>query len=222
MSYDFIFIILILAIPAIAQIKVTSNYSKYKKIENSLNLSGQEVAEKILSKNGLSNIYVVETEGNLSDHYDSNRKVVRLSKDIFHGTTIASLSIAAHEVGHALQDKDDYFFMRLRSLIYPVVNVGTNFSYIILVLGILLGLADLVYLGIGLTALGLIFQLITLPVEFDASSRAKKELDKIFNIKKSEQQGVSRMLGAAAMTYVAGVLASALNIIRLLLAYGRD
>lgn len=217
---DLMFIILILAIPAFAQFKVSSSYSKYKNIENKEGLCGQEVAEKILRKNGLDNVYVVETNGNLSDHYDPSRKVVRLSKDIFHGTSIASLSIAAHEVGHAIQDKENYFFLKLRSLIYPIVNVGTGLSYFIIVIGILLEALDLIYLGIAFTALGLIFQLITLPVEFDASKRAKEEIDKIFNISTDEAAGVGAMLGAAAMTYVAGVLASALNILRLLSIFG--
>lgn len=219
---DLIIILLILAIPGIAQLKVMSSYNKYKKVENKMNITGQEVAQKILSNNGLSNVYVVETEGNLSDHYDPTRKVVRLSKDIFHGTSIAAMSIAAHEVGHAIQDKDGYFFMRVRSMIFPVVNIATQFSYIVLVIGIILGALDLVYLGIALTAMGLIFQIVTLPVEFDASRRAKIELEKTYNIEKTEQKGVARMLSAAAMTYVAGVLASALNILRLLMMVRRD
>lgn len=222
MYYDLIFILAILAIPAIAQFRVSSSYSKYKKQENSLHISGQEVAEKILKNNGLDSIYVVETEGNLTDHYDPTRKVVRLSKDIFHGTSVAALSIAAHEVGHAIQDKDGYFFMRLRSFIFPIVNVATQFSYIILLIGIFLGAIDLIYLGIAFTALGLIFQIVTLPVEFDASARAKKEIEKTFNIDSKEASGVSNMLGAAAMTYVAGVLSSALNIIRLLMMIRND
>lgn len=214
---DLVLILVILIVPAIAQIGVSTNYSKYKKKENSIGITGQEVAEKILKNNGLENIYVVETAGNLSDHYDPTRKVVRLSKDIFHGTSIASMAIAAHEVGHAIQDKDAYFFMRVRSMIFPVVNIATQFSYIVIFIGFLLEAMDLIYLGIAMTAIGLLFQVVTLPVEFDASSRAKKELDKTFNLESAEAVGVSKMLWSAAMTYVAGVLSSALNILRLIL-----
>ncbi|MFI3260646.1 MAG: zinc metallopeptidase [bacterium] len=219
---DLILILAILSIPAIAQLQVTTSYSKYKNIENEKGLTGQEVAAEILKKNGLEKVYVVETEGNLSDHYDSSRKVVRLSKDIYNGTSIASMAVAAHEVGHAIQDKDGYTFMRIRSAIYPVVNFGTQFSYIILLIGMLLGSMDFVNLGIALTALGLVFQVVTLPVEFDASTRAKKELDSIYQVSKSDELGVKKMLDAAAMTYVAGVLASALNILRLIMATRGD
>lgn len=216
---DLIFILLILLIPAIAQGYVSSSFSKYKKIENKEHLSGQEVAEKILKNNDLNNVYVVETEGSLTDHYDPTRKVVRLSKEIFHGTSIAAMSIAAHEVGHAIQDKENYIFLKIRSFIYPVVNLGTQFSYIVLIIGILLEAMDLIWLGIALTALGLLFQVVTLPVEFDASKRAKIELEKTFNIDEQSKKGVSKMLMSAAMTYVAGVLASALNILRLVMAF---
>ena len=215
---DLILILIILIIPMIAQGNIMTSYSKYKKLENNKNLSGQEVAQRILKENNLENIYIIETGGNLSDHYDPTRKVVRLSKDIFHGTSVAAMSVAAHEVGHAIQDKEGYSFFRLRSLIFPVVNIGTQFSYIVIFIGFLMQALNLIYLGIALTALGLVFQVITLPVEFDASNRAKKELDKIYNIDESDKVGVSKMLNAAALTYVAGVLASALNIIRLLLA----
>ncbi len=219
---DLLLLGLILIIPIFAQFKVMSAYGKYKKEETKGNLSGQEVARKILDENGLQNVHIVETNGNLSDHYDPKRKVIRLSKDIYHGTTVASVAIAAHEVGHAIQDKEGYVYMKIRSLIFPVVNIGTSFSYIIILIGIITSALDLIYLGIALTSLGLIFQVVTLPVEFDASARAKNEIKKLKLADEEESQGVKNMLGAAAMTYVAGVLASALQIIRLLLVFGKE
>lgn len=219
---DLILLILILIIPAIAQIGISSNYSKYKQIKNERGLSGQEIARQILDANGLNDIYVVETTGDLSDHYDSSRKVVRLSSSIFHGETIAAISVAAHECGHAIQDKEGYGMMRIRSLIYPLVKVGTMFSYIVIFIGLLLQAFDLVMLGVALTGLGLLFQLVTLPVEFDASKRALRILEENGYATDSEHIGCEKMLKSAAMTYVAGVLASALQLLRLVLAFSRN
>lgn len=132
---DLIICILILIIPGIAQIFISINYNKYKGILNNKKISGQETARKLLDSNNLENIYVVATNGNLTDHYDSSRKVIRLSKDIYNNESIASVAVAAHECGHAIQDKDGYFFMRLRSFIYPIVRIGTMTSYVIIFLG---------------------------------------------------------------------------------------
>ena len=219
---DFLFIIIILIIPFIAQLKVSSNYNKYLTVKQSSGLSGFEVARKILDNNGLDNIHIVETRGKLTDHYDPTRKVIRLSHNVFHGDSVASVSIAAHECGHAIQDKTGYVWMRIRSMIFPIVNIATSISYVVILIGILAQLFNVVLLGIFLTAFGLIFQIITLPVEFDASNRAKDELRKIGIVKTEEQTGVNKVLGAAAMTYVAGVLSSALEIVRLLLVFSRD
>ena len=217
---DLLLLVLILLIPAVAQIGISKNYNKYGKIKALKGLSGQEVARKILDANGLTNIYVVETPGELSDHYDPKRKVVRLSHDIFHGESIASVSVAAHECGHAIQDKENYLPMKIRAFIFPIVNVATSISYFIIFLGILMQLLDMIYLGIALTSLGLLFQIITLPVEFNASTRAKEELNKLGIVNDKEIEGVNNMLKSAAMTYVAGVLASILQILRLLLVFG--
>ncbi len=208
--------ILIILIPIIAQIGISVNYSKYKKVENSKKLSGFEVAKKILEANGLNDIYVVETSGNLTDHYDPTRKVIKLSKDIFHGETVAAASVAAHECGHALQDKDNYTFMRIRSFLVPVVNFTSSFAWIVIIIGLFAEYFNLFLLGIGLISIGLLFQIVTLPVEFNASSRAKKELEKLKLIDKDEIDGVKKVLTSAAMTYVASVLTSILEIIRLL------
>ena len=214
---DLILAIIVILIPLIAQIGVSSNYQKYKRVKNAKELTGYDVARKILDENGLGDIYIVETRGELTDHYDPTKKVVRLSSDIYHGKTIAAMSVAAHECGHAVQDKDGYTFMRIRSAIFPIVNVATSISYWIILLGFLFELLDLIYIGIALTCLGLLFQIVTLPVEFDASKRAGVFLKEYNLATEDESKGVKKMLGAAAMTYVAGVLASALQILRLIL-----
>lgn len=213
---DLILVIIVISIPLIAQIGVSSNYQKYKKVKNTKELTGYDVARKILDENGLGDIYIVETRGELTDHYDPTKRVVRLSSDIYHGKTIAAMSVAAHECGHAVQDKEGYTFMRIRSAIFPIVNVATSISYWIILLGFLFELLDLIYIGIALTCLGLLFQIVTLPVEFDASKRAGVFLKEYNLATEDESKGVKKMLGAAAITYVAGVLASALQILRLI------
>lgn len=213
---------LALIIPLIAQIYVTSNYKKYSSIKNDKKLTGFDVARKILDKNGLNDLYIVETKGNLTDHYDPKRKTVKLSSEVFHGESIAAMAVAAHECGHAIQDKNGYFFMRVRSFIFPIVSLGTRFAYVVLLIGLLANMMNLIWLGILLVGLGLLFQLVTLPVEFDASKRALKELEDNIIVPNNDISGTKSMLNAAAMTYVAGVLSSALEILRLILIFTND
>ena len=215
---DTILILLIIIIPLLAQLKIQSSYNRYKRVENSKKKSGFEVAREILDKNGLEDIYIVEIKGELTDHYDPTKKVVRLSTDIFHGETIAAAAVAAHECGHAIQDKESYTFLKIRSAIYPVVNVATSISYYIILLGFLMQGFQLIYLGIALTCCGLLFQVVTLPVEFDASHRALENLQDYKIVDNSEFAGAKEVLTAAALTYVAGVLASMLQIFRLIFA----
>ena len=215
---DLLLIIIILVVPFIADIFVKTTYRKYLKIENNKNLTGQEVARKILDENGLQDIHVVETPGNLTDHYDPQRKVVRLSKEVFNGQTIASNSVAAHEVGHAIQDKEGYTYMKIRSTLVPFVNFCSKLGYIVLVIGFIASAFDIVYVGIILLATTLIFQLVTLPVEFNASKRAGIQLNKEGILNKEEQEGSKTMLTAAALTYVASLVTTLLEILRLFLA----
>lgn len=217
---DLLILIIMLILPAIAQFFVTSNYGKYKRIENAKEISGFEVARKILDENGLKDIYVVETKGTLTDHYDPKRKVVRLSSDIYHGKSVSALAVAAHECGHAIQDKEGYLYMKIRSIIFPAVNFATSFSYFIILLGLVFESLELVWLGIAFVGTGLIFQIVTLPVEINASNRAKNIIGQLNLAKEDEQLGVSKMLTAAASTYVAGVLTSALELVRLILMFG--
>jgi len=216
---DLIIVLGILIIPTLAQFIVTSTYNKYKKVNNTIDMCGQEVARKILDDNKLEKIHVVSTNGTLSDHYDPSHNVIRLSNDIFNNNTIASVAIAAHECGHAIQDKEGYSFYRLRHFIYPVVRVGTMLSYAVIAIGALAQLLNVIYIGIALVSLGLIFQLVTLPVEFDASKRALEELKRLNLINSEEELGASKMLRAAAFTYVAGVLSSILELLRLVMAF---
>lgn len=210
---------LALIIPIIAQIYVNSSYNKYKKINNEKKLTGFEVARRILDKNDLKDLYIVETKGNLTDHYDPRRKTIKLSSDIFHGESIAAIAVAAHECGHAIQDKEGYFFMKVRSFIFPIVSLGTRFAYVVLLIGLIANMMNLIWAGILLVGLGLLFQLVTLPVEFDASKRALQELESNIVIPGEDLKGTKTMLNAAAMTYVAGVLSSALEILRLILVF---
>ena len=206
-------------ISLIAQGYVTSSYSKYKKKENKRGISGFEVARKILDENGLKEVYVTEVRGNLTDHYDPGRKVIRLSTDIFHGTTIASASVAAHEVGHALQDKENYSFMRFRSMMFPLVNISSYGGYFAILIGIIFGIIDLIWIGIALEIIILLFQLVTLPVEFNASSRAKEKLKQYDLLDSNELEGSSKMLRAAALTYVASVITTLLQVLRLVIMF---
>lgn len=202
-----------------AQIYVNVSYKKYKNIENSKGLTGFDVARKILDENGLKDIYVTEVRGNLTDHYDPGRKVIRLSTDIFHGKTIASSSVAAHEVGHAIQDKEGYSFMRFRSMMFPLVRFSSYGGYIAILVGALFELMDLIWFGIGLEIVILLFQIVTLPVEFNASSRAKDELAKYNLLNNNEINSSDKMLRAAAYTYVASVLTTILQILRLIVMF---
>ena len=213
-----------LIITSIAQLMITTNYSKYKKVEATNRQRGCDVARRILDKHGLNNIPVEEVAGNLTDHYDPTKKVVRLSSDIYSGASIASVSVAAHECGHAIQDKVGYTPMRIRSSLVPIVNFSTKIGYIVIVIGLAAGALKIATIGLILLLSMLLFQLVTLPVEFDASRRGKIELDELHILSTSEQKGSAKMLRAAAFTYVASVLSTLAQILRLAIqiAAGRE
>lgn len=212
-----------LLITIIAEIYVKKSYGKYKKIKNQKGITGFEVARNILDNNGLKDVYVTEIKGGLTDHYDPSRKVVRLSTEIFHGDSIASASVAAHEVGHAIQDKDGYSFMRFRSFIFPLVNFSSKAGYFAILIGFIFGYVNFIWVGIALELIILLFQIVTLPVEFNASKRAESELIKHNILMQDEITSSKTMLRAAAFTYVASVLTVILQILRLIvIARGRD
>lgn len=212
-----IIFLLMLIIPIYASIKVNLSYKKYVKIDNEKKLTGFDVARRILDENNLGDIYVVETKGIMSDHYDPRRKTVRLSTDVYHGTSISSLAIAAHECGHAIQDKEGYTWFKIRSMIFPIINIGQKIAYVVMIIGLFLSYMDYVYAAIGFTFLGLLFELVTLPVEFDASKRAKKIVLSDGMIDEREKSGVDAVLNSAAFTYVAAVISSMLEMLYLLI-----
>jgi len=206
----------------IAQMYVNNSYNKYKYQSIKKNTTGAEVARLILDKNGLNNIKIAEVSGNLTDHYDPKNKIVRLSSDIYRGDTIAAVSVAAHECGHAIQHKEGYTFLKIRSLLVPLVNFSTKIGYLVVILGIIFSAPQIAIIGLLLLLAMLVFQVITLPVEFNASSRAKKQLIEMNIIDNYELNDSKTMLNAAALTYVASVLTTFLQILRLaLIVFGR-
>ncbi len=206
----------------IAQVRVKSAYRKYSQIRNMRGLTGHEVARYILDKNGLSNVTIARAQGMLSDHYDPRANQVRLSSGVYDGNSIASASIAAHEVGHAIQYAQNYGFIGIRNILLPTVVASSRFVGFIFIAGILLtslsgvgaflmDIAILLYLAV------VIFQTLTLPIEFDASHRAKIQLDELGLILDGEKEGVQKVLGAAAMTYVAALAVTVTQLIRMIL-----
>lgn len=209
-------------ITLIAQIYVNNSYNKYKYQGLKKKTTGAEVARTILDRNGLQNIKIEEVQGNLTDHYDPKSKKIRLSTDIYKGDTIAAASVAAHECGHAIQHKENYTFLKIRSSLVPVVNFSTKFGYIAVMIGLLFSSYKIAIVGLILLLAMLLFQVVTLPVEFNASSRAKKQLVDLNIIDTYELQDSKTMLNAAALTYVASVLTTLLQILRLaLIIFGR-
>ena len=200
-----------------AQFTINGSYKKYKKLKTTRGISGQEIARTILDSNGLTDIHIVETKGELSDHYDPSRKVIRLSKEIFHGDTIAAAAVAAHECGHAIQDKDGYIYMKIRSMLVPVVNLVTYIGYIVAIISLFAGIIGYLKVSIIIILVALAFQLITLPVELDASRRANEELLKLNLVSSDEVTHTKKMLDAAALTYVASFVSSVLNLLRLII-----
>lgn len=218
-SYGLTFIAVIITL--FAQMFISSSYSKYSKVRNIKNITGKEVARYILDKNNLKDVDVVEVSGYLTDHYDPRSKVVRLSTNIYNANTIAAVSVASHECGHAIQDDTNYLFMRIRASLVPIVNFSSYAGYIAIMLGILSSSFNMIWIGILLEISILLFQLVTLPVEIDASRRALKELEKYNLLDNTEIKQGKVMLGSAALTYVASVANTLLQIVRLILLYGR-
>lgn len=220
MSYyglDWLIIILTFVITLGAQAYINNTYRRMKKINSKSGMSGADVARMILDSNGLKSVKVVETSGVLSDHYDPKKKVVRLSPDVYGKSSIASVSVAAHECGHAIQDGNGYAFLRIRNSIVPLVNFASNAGYIAILIGLFTSALGFLWIGIILEVVILGFQLITLPVEFDASARALKQLEELKILDSKEKSRSKGMLRAAALTYVAAVATAVLEILRLIM-----
>lgn len=210
-------LLIIIFLPIIAQLKIKGTYNKYMKVKNESELTGAEAAKMILKKNGLSNVNVYETSGTLTDYYDPKKKMVVLSSDIYNSKSVSSVAVAAHECGHAIQDKENYKFLRFRSALVPIVNFTSRIAFIFIIFGFIFEALDLLDVGIICLLVGLLFQLVTLPVEFNASTRAKDQLEICGIVRSKEKSGVKQVLSAAAFTYVAGFIAEALQILRLVL-----
>ncbi len=217
--YYILYFILLSIIPLWAQMRVKKTYNKFSKVGTFNGMTGAHVARAILDANGLDYVQVVETRGVLSDHYNPSSKKVHLSSNNFHGQSIAGAAIAAHEVGHAIQDKERYHFLRFRHALVPVANFGSNLSWIFILIGMFTAITQMFLLGIVLMAAGVFFQMITLPVEFNASSRAMNQLVTIGLIKNEEEKNAKKVLNAAAWTYVAAAAVGVIELLRLVLMY---
>ena len=210
----------VLLLSLYASFKVKSTFNKYSKYTTSRGLTGAEVARQILRTNGLSNVDVVQTDGFLSDHYDPVKKIVRLSREVFNSKSVASIGVAAHETGHAIQHAKAYRPLVLRNAIAPTASIGSKLSWVIIMVGFVFGALGLVKLGIVLFSIVVVFQVITLPVEFNASTRAKEILYSQGILTSNELAGVNSVLSAAAMTYVAAAASSVMTLLYFLIRSG--
>ena len=212
-------VIVAFLVVTLAQVILRVVYAKYKQVNSSNGMTGEQVAKAILKANDINDVRVVKVSGTLTDNFNNGNRTVSLSDDIFDGTSIASFSVAAHECGHVIQYKVGYKPIVVRNKLVKVVNFGNTVGYIIMLIGILASVVGLFALGIILLSLSLVFQLVTLPCEFDASRRANKELMRLGLIDESELRGTKKMLRAAAFTYVAGLFNSILQILRLIFMF---
>lgn len=217
--YDPTFLLLI---PALlfamwAQFRVKNTFARYSEIAARRGVTADNVSRALLDKFGLQNVRIERVAGNLSDHYDPSGKVLRLSDPVFGSNSIASIGVAAHEVGHAIQDKDGYAFLRLRNSIIPVVNIGSTLSMPLFFIGLIMKSTNLLNIGILLFCGVLVFHLVTLPVEFDASARALRLLSDTGLLSSDEIGGAKAVLNAAALTYVSTMVMAALQLLRLVL-----
>ena len=217
MKMDLILILFIIIVPLMADIKVKMNYNAYSKQKNSLNMTGKEVARKILDNNGLNYVDILQTKGSLTDHYNPLTKKIFLSENTYGSKSIAAAAVAAHEVGYAIQDKESYSYLRFRNKMVPFVNFTSRAATILIFISFIFNFMEMFDAGIVLLLVGLLFQLITLPVEFNASNRAKEQLKSCGLLEKNDISGTKSMLNTAAFTYVASFLAMALQILRLIL-----
>ncbi len=217
--YDSTYILVILGflLASFASMGVQSAFKKYSAVKSYRHLTGMDAARKILDDNGLYNVSVEHINGDLTDHYDPRANVIRLSDATYSSDSVAAIGVAAHEAGHAVQHAVGYVPIKVRNAIVPAVNFCSQLSMPLFIIGILLGTTGLANLGIILFSAALVFQLITLPVEFDASRRAIKILGNSAMLDESELRGARKVLTAAAMTYVAAALASAMQLLRLVL-----
>ncbi|SOC38853.1 zinc metallopeptidase [Salinicoccus kekensis] len=219
-----LYFVILMIVPMLAQMNVKSTFNKYSRVRSTSGLTGREVAEEILHENGIYDVGVERGQGFLSDHYDPKNKVIRLSPHNYDKPSVAGTAVAAHEVGHAIQHATGYKFLNFRSALFPLAQLGSNFSYFLIIAGILLtaGMnspfgSTLLWIGIGLMAFAVLFQLVTLPVEFDASNRAMKQIESLNIVNQKEYRHAKKVLNAAAMTYVAATAVAVAELVRFIL-----
>ena len=218
-TYILVLIGVIISLWASAKVKTT--YAKYSRVRSMSGMTGAQAAERILYSAGIYDVRIEHVRGDLTDHYDPKNRVLRLSDTVYGSTSVAAIGVAAHECGHAVQDQKDYAPLRIRNSLVPVANFGTMAAWPILIVGLIFGYnSTLIHLGILLFSLGVLFQLVTLPVEFDASRRAIEMLGSQGILYGDEVRQTRKVLSAAAMTYVAAAAAAILSLLRLLILFG--
>ena len=199
-----------------AQINVKTTFSKYSRVSNAAGMTGFDAARKILDANGLYNIRIEQIAGELTDHYDPKAGVIRLSSGVYGSTSAAAIGVASHEAGHAVQHAVGYFPIKVRTAIIPICNIGSTLAWPLILLGIILSFPDLAMLGVAFFSLATVFQLVTLPCEFNASARAMEALRNDGRLNSSDLAAASKTLRAAALTYVAALAVSLLNLLRII------
>lgn len=223
MYYDYYFLILVvpaMIIAMIAQFKVNSAFNKESKHLCSRGLTGAQAAQRVLEYYGVTNVRIEAISGKLTDHYDPRSNVIRLSTDVYSSTSIAAIGVACHEAGHAAQHAENYAPIKIRNAIIPICNIGSQLGLPLVLFGFIFSFEPLVTIGLFLYALISVFQFVTLPVEFDASARAMKVISQTELLYEDEQKGARKVLTAAAMTYVAALIVSLANLLRLILRFG--
>lgn len=216
-DHTYILVVIGALISAFAALRVKSTFRRFSDMRSVRGLSAEQVAQRILNGAGIHDVRIERVSGSLTDHYAPNEKVLRLSDSVYGSTSVAAIGVAAHECGHAIQHAVGYGPLKLRSLAVPIANIGSKLSWPIIIIGLVLGLTGLAQVGVFLFTFVVLFQLITLPVEFNASSRALKILEGGNMLMEDELRGASKVLRAAAMTYVASLLATILQLLRLVL-----
>jgi Zn-dependent membrane protease YugP len=217
----YILIVIGMVLSLMASAKLKSTYAKYSKVRSYTGLTGAQAAERLLHAEGIYDVRIERVSGNLTDHYSPNEKVLRLSDGVYNSTSVAAIGVAAHECGHAVQHKENYVPLKIRGSLVPAVNIGAQLSWPLIFIGIIFSSADfLVQFGIILFSLTVVFQLVTLPVEFNASSRALAALERHNILYAEEAKSTKKVLKTAALTYVAAAAASILQLLRLVLLFG--
>lgn len=221
--FDLAFLALVIPamiVSVIAQIRIKSTFSKYSKVKSTRGITGAQAADRVLSHYGVSDVRIERVSGNLTDHFDPRTKVIRLSESVYDSTSVAAIGVACHEAGHAAQHAEGYTPIRIRNAIIPICNIGSSLGLPLAVFGLILAIDPLVTIGLMLYALIAVFQLATLPVEFNASKRAVSVIDESGLLYDEEQIGAKKVLRAAAMTYVAALIMSLANLLRFIIRFG--